>query len=690
MKIMKCPRMTNGAGFRSVLSLVAAFCLLTAYGVSGESATPAIRLIQPETSEARLQLLPDTERAFVARMPANFYHFGAVRASDLKSPQTLTFQFSQSTQITRISSTADFTIVPGGTCAEGRYYEAESSCQLLVEFTPRGAGHRLGTLAITHTASNAPTNFSLTGYAYVAVVSFVPSIITTVPSTVSGTTGLLNGAINIATDSGDNLYIADTGNDNVDLIDSSGVLKPLASGYPGPTGITTDQFGEIYFTTPSTNTMYEIYGYGPVVHASGSGTDSCPASSPCNLASEALNTPGVLSTDGYNNLFFVDAHMGAAMATVQPLPAKLIYLYDPFPYQTNPSSPIVADQDDNIYSLWSNGGECEIVRGSLSDAENIVVRFTRVIGGHICGYSGDGGQAGSAEMGAKVGQMAFDLAGNFYFSDTVNNRVRRVDAESGIIRTIAGKGTAGNTGDGKSATAATLNAPSGVAIDSQGQVYITNLSATTGTAEVIRKVGTTGTIAFGSVVQGKSSNALTINVANTGTSSLTFTRETITGTNAADFTLDPTTTSCDFTSGNYLYAGLSCQIGVVFKPAAVGTRTATLTLVDNTVNYGNKVQLAGTGATSATVKFTSPGPAPATGSNLKLVVTVTSAAGPAPTGKVNFRVDGALVGSGTIASGVASVSVGKLAAGTHHLAAVYVGDKYHPESEALKTITVSQ
>ena len=689
MKTVKCSRMTNGAGLRSVLGLVAAFCLLSAYGFSGEPSTPAIRLIKPETAEARLQLLPDTERAFVARMPANFYHFGAVSASDLKSPQTLTFEFSQSTQIARISSTPDFTIVPGGTCAAGRYYEAESRCQLLVEFTPSGAGHRLGTLAITHTASDAPSNFSLSGFAYVPVVSFVPSIITTVPATVSGTTGLLNGAVNIATDSGDNLYIADTLNNNIDLIDSSGALKPLASGYTGPLGVTTDQFGEVYFTTPSTGTMYEIYDYGPVIHASGTGTATCPVSSPCYLSTEALATPGTLSTDGYNNLFFVDSHMGAAMATVQPLPAQLIFLYNPFPYQTNPSSPIVADQSDNIYSLWANGGECEIVRASLSDAENSVVRFTKVIGGHICGYSGDGGQAGSAEIGGKVGQMAFDLAGNFYFSDVANNRVRRVDAESGIIRTIAGKGTAGNTGDGKSATAATLNAPSGVAVDSQGQVYITNLSATTGTAEVIRKVGTTGTITFASIVQGKSSAALTVNVANTGNSDLTITRETITGTNAADFTVDPTTTSCDFTSGNYLYPGSSCQIGVVFKPSAVGARTATLTLVDNTVNYGNKVTLTGTGVAAATVKFTSPGATPASGANIKLAVTVSSA-GPAPTGKVNFRVDGALVGSGTIASGAASVSVGKLAAGTHHLVAAYVGDKYHPASQALKTITVAK
>src|SRR5262249_14833848 len=123
-------------------------------------------------------------------------------------------------------------------------------------------------------------------------------------------------------------------------------------------------------------------------------------------------------------------------ATVQPLPAKLVFLYDPFPFQTNPTSAIVADASDNIYDAWTNSGECSIVKGTLFDAENSNVIFTKVAGGRTCGFSGDGGSAGNAEINTPVTQMTFDLAGNLYFSDTANQRVRRIDATTGLINTI--------------------------------------------------------------------------------------------------------------------------------------------------------------------------------------------------------------------------------------------------------------
>jgi len=147
------------------LSLLAALGWLMAGSALAQSARPAISLVTQKASDARLQTLPEREREFVTRMPANFYHFGATTTADLKSPQTLTFEFSVATQITKISSTPDFTVVPGGTCAPGRYYQAQSSCQLLVEFTPQGAGHRLGKLTITHSASASPAIVPFAGFA---------------------------------------------------------------------------------------------------------------------------------------------------------------------------------------------------------------------------------------------------------------------------------------------------------------------------------------------------------------------------------------------------------------------------------------------------------------------------------------------------------------------------------------------
>ena len=68
--------------------------------------------------------------------------------------------------------------------------------------------------------------------------------------------------------------------------------------------------------------------------------------------------------------------------------------------------------------------------------------------------------------------LAIDDAGNLYVADTENHRVRFVDAQSGVISTFAGTGEEGFGGDGGPATEARLDWPSGVALDSQGNVYI--------------------------------------------------------------------------------------------------------------------------------------------------------------------------------------------------------------------------
>ena len=86
------------------------------------------------------------------------------------------------------------------------------------------------------------------------------------------------------------------------------------------------------------------------------------------------------------------------------------------------------------------------------------------------GYAGDGGSALQAKLNNPF-DIAFDPAGNLVFSDTFNHCLRRVDARTGVITTIAGTGERGFSGDGGPATAATLNEPYGVVIDHSGVVY---------------------------------------------------------------------------------------------------------------------------------------------------------------------------------------------------------------------------
>ena len=86
------------------------------------------------------------------------------------------------------------------------------------------------------------------------------------------------------------------------------------------------------------------------------------------------------------------------------------------------------------------------------------------------GFGGDGGPAGAALLNGPF-DIAFDFLGNMYFSDTFNNRIRRVEAATGIITTIAGNGDKGYSGDGGPATAAALAEPYGVVVDRAGNVY---------------------------------------------------------------------------------------------------------------------------------------------------------------------------------------------------------------------------
>lgn len=97
--------------------------------------------------------------------------------------------------------------------------------------------------------------------------------------------------------------------------------------------------------------------------------------------------------------------------------------------------------------------------------------MTTLAGNGTAGYGGDGGTANQATLSSPTG-MAIDLVGNIYIADKTNNRIRKVMAGSGIISTLAGTGTVGYSGDGGTANAATLNNPSGVAVDGLGNIYI--------------------------------------------------------------------------------------------------------------------------------------------------------------------------------------------------------------------------
>jgi len=112
-----------------------------------------------------------------------------------------------------------------------------------------------------------------------------------------------------------------------------------------------------------------------------------------------------------------------------------------------------------------------------SDEDNhLVVRISPsghlkpVAGSGKSGYSGDGGPATQALLNSPSG-VAVDAAGNLYIADSRNNRIRKV-TPAGIISTVAGNNQQGYSGDGGPGTQASLNYPTGVAVDAAGNLYI--------------------------------------------------------------------------------------------------------------------------------------------------------------------------------------------------------------------------
>ncbi|MEP6715058.1 MAG: IPT/TIG domain-containing protein [Terriglobia bacterium] len=152
---------------------------------------------------------------------------------------------------------------------------------------------------------------------------------------------------------------------------------------------------------------------------------------------------------------------------------------------TNPIR-VAVDNQGNLYITdYSN----QLIR-RVDHTTGVV---TTVAGSGTFGFSNDGMSGAGANIAAPHDVVA-DNAGNVYIADTLNARVRKLDA-AGIISTIAGNGTRGYGGDGGAATDAQLTLPTGLALDSKGNLYI----ADPGNGSV-RKVSPTGMI---STVAGK-------------------------------------------------------------------------------------------------------------------------------------------------------------------------------------------
>ncbi len=130
--------------------------------------------------------------------------------------------------------------------------------------------------------------------------------------------------------------------------------------------------------------------------------------------------------------------------------------------------------------------------------------ISTVAGNGTRGYTGDGGPALAAAMNEPY-EVRFDSTGHLFVVERMNHVVRRIDAETGVISTVAGTGKAGYGGDGGPATAASMNEPHSIGFDARGNLYVCDVrnhrvrrvDAKTGTIATFAGTGKAGPTADG-------------------------------------------------------------------------------------------------------------------------------------------------------------------------------------------------
>jgi sugar lactone lactonase YvrE len=174
-----------------------------------------------------------------------------------------------------------------------------------------------------------------------------------------------------------------------------------------------------------------------------------------------VNTAGIISTLAGNGTLGFSGDGNPATSAMLNMPDR-----------------VAVDGSGNVY--FSVAGRIRKVNGAGT--------ISTVAGMGTAGFVGDGGPATSAGLSLGGLGIAVDGAGNLYIADTAFQRVRKVDT-SGIIRTIAGTGAAGYSGDGGPATSATFNDPQALAVDNAGNLYIVD-----NRNNCVRKVNPSGII----------------------------------------------------------------------------------------------------------------------------------------------------------------------------------------------------
>jgi streptogramin lyase len=338
-------------------------------------------------------------------------------------------------------------------------------------------------------------------------VDAVTQVITTVAGNGAGgyngdgvpaTEAALNDAIDIAVDSGGNLFIADRDNERVRRVDAAtGVITTVAgngmygysgeggpatsAGLGGPSGVAVDSAGNLFIADQGNQRIRRVDGVTQVITTVvGNGT-SCFSGDGRPATDAALCEPWGVTLDSAGNLFIADQvnqrirRVDAVTGVITTVAGNgtVGYAGDGGPATSaglaGPSG-VTLDSAGNLFI--ADYGSQRIRRVDAVTGVITTVAGNGYLNPYSCGgYSGDGVPATSTALNCPRG-VAVDSAGNLFIADYGNQRIRRVDAVTGVITTVAGNGIPGEAGDGGPATSAELYGPSGVAVDSAGNLFI--------------------------------------------------------------------------------------------------------------------------------------------------------------------------------------------------------------------------
>jgi trimeric autotransporter adhesin len=253
-----------------------------------------------------------------------------------------------------------------------------------------------------------------------------------------------------------------------------------------PASFALDGHGGLYISNNDTN-VYHITVNGGLNDIAGNGTHGFSGDGGKATSAQLLR-PGALAVDSDGNLYIADVGNNRVrkvtadgIITTVAGNGGIGFSGDGAKATSAEISRIVGLAVDSKGNLYIGDGGNFRIRKVTPDGV-----ITTVAGNGGKGFSGDGGQATVAKLSPTA--IVVDYAGNLYIGDRGSNRVRKVGPD-GVITTIAGNGTNGYNGDGGKATSSQLSGPVGVAVDSAGNLYISDEGNVR-----IRKVNSEGVI----------------------------------------------------------------------------------------------------------------------------------------------------------------------------------------------------